>query len=89
MDFLKTYLRAKLEIGLTRQAAELAMNAAKTFEQRSPALAVAAYRGFAPLIADRKDARLAGISVERFESATKQWHPARATAPRGIGKRGA
>jgi hypothetical protein len=59
VDLLKMYLGAETEIGLARQAAKLAMEAAKSLEPRNPELAAEAYRSFAPLIADRKDAKLA------------------------------
>jgi hypothetical protein len=71
VDLLKMYLGAETEIGLARQAAELAMEAAKTLEPRNPELAAEVYRDFAPLIANRKDAKLTETAKSMEEAARR------------------
>jgi len=71
MDFLKMYLEAEPEIGLAREAAVLATEAAKTLERRDPALAAESYRSLASLIAKRKDAKLAEIAKAMEEAARR------------------
>jgi hypothetical protein len=62
VHLLKMYLDAETEIELARQAAQLALEAAKTLETRDRELAAEIYRDFAPRIASRKDAKLAEIA---------------------------
>lgn len=71
VDLLKMYLDAETEIDLARQAAELALKAGKTLEQRNPALAAEAYRSFVSPIAARKDAKLSE-TAKAMEEATRR-----------------
>jgi dipeptidyl aminopeptidase/acylaminoacyl peptidase len=71
VDLLKMYLDAEPEIGLAREASELALAAGKTLERRNPALAAEAYRSFASLISERKDAKLSE-TAKAMEEATRR-----------------